>query len=172
MAGGREGRGRIVGAFAVASACALVLVWALAGPGTGTALAAESSCARQVLRDWTDNGRIDGIYPSACYLDAIASLPEDVRTYSSAVDDISRAMQSSEQKRSTGAGSQSSAGPSVGQTSEARRISAEAARQVAAQSPSTAQGLPPALLAVIVIAAAMVVSGIVAYFLRRAREAP
>lgn len=168
MAGGGNGRVRFVGVAAVLRVCALSLVWALAGPGAGTAFAAESSCAQQVLRDWTDNGRIDGLYPSKCYLDAIASLPEDVRTYSSAVDDISRAMQSSQQAGSPKAGTD----PAVGQTAEARRISTEEASQIAAQSPSSVQGLPPALLAVIVIAAAMAVSGIVAYFLRRSRDVP
>jgi len=121
-----------------------------------------------VLRDWTDNGRIDGLYPSKCYMDAIASLPEDVRTYSSAVDDISRAMQSSQQARSTGTGTD----PSVGQTSEARRLSSVEAQQLAAQSPAAARGLPPALLFVIVVAGAMAISGLVAYLLRRSRDAP
>jgi hypothetical protein len=169
MAGGGRGRARFVG-IAVLYVGALSLVWALAGPGTETASAGGTSCAQRVLRDWTDNGRVDGLYPSKCYMDAIASLPEDVRTYSSAVDDISRAMQSSQQAESTKADAQT--GPTVGQTAEARRISTEEARQIAAQSPSAVRGLPPALLAVIVIAGAMAVSGVVAYFLRRSRDAP
>lgn len=49
-------------------------------------------CADVVLADWTD-GRIDGVYETGCYLQAIDALPEDVRAYSSAEDDISRAMQ-------------------------------------------------------------------------------
>lgn len=170
MAGGGNGRGRVAGVGFAVAACALVLVWALAGPGTATARASGSACAQQVLRDWTDNGRIDGLYPSRCYLDAISSLPEDVRTYSSAVDDISRALQASQQTPSTRAGAQTSADPAAAPTSEARRISADEASQIAAQSTSS-QGLPLALLAVVLIAAAMAVSGIVAYFLRRSRDA-
>ncbi len=168
MAGGGNGRGRVVGVAVVLTTCALAFVWALAGPGTGTALASGSSCAQKVLRDWTDNGRIDGLYPSKCYLDAIASLPEDVRTYSSAVDDISRAMQASQQAGPTKAGTGTH--PTVGRSADARRISTEEASRIAAQSPSTERGLPSALLAVIVIAAAMAVSGIVAYFVRRSRD--
>ena len=168
MAGARAGRSRSVGVAAVLVACGLSLVWALAGPGTGAAFAGETSCAQRVLRDWTDNGRIDGLYPSKCYMDAIASLPEDVRTYSSAVDDISRAMQSSQQTQSTGTGT----APSVGQTSEARRLSSNKAQQLAAQSPAAARSLPPALLFVIVVAGAMAISGLVAYLLRRSRDAP
>ncbi len=170
MAGGGNGRGRVVGVAVVLATCALTFVWALAGPGTGTALASGSSCAQKVLRDWTDNGRIDGLYPSKCYLDAIASLPEDVRTYSSAVDDISRAMQASQQAGSTNAEAGTGTGPTVGRSADARRISTEEASRIAAQSPSTVRGLPSALLAVIVIAAAMAVSGIVAYFVRRSRD--
>ena len=54
--------------------------------------AAAKSCARQVIDDWWD-GRIDGTYPHHCYDDAIEILPRDVRDYSSAEDDIRRALQ-------------------------------------------------------------------------------
>ena len=165
MAGDGSGRSRFVGVAVGLTVCALSLVWALVGPGTGTAAAAGTSCAQRVLRVWTDNGRVDGMYPSKCYLDAIGSLPEDVRTYSSAVDDISRAMQSSQQTDSTNA-----AASTTGDLPQARRISSDEARQISAQSPSSVRGLPPALLAVIVIAGAMTISGVTAYFLRRWRD--
>lgn len=48
-------------------------------------------CADAVMNDWLD-GRIDRRYPPRCYGDALAALPEDVRAYSTAVDDISRAL--------------------------------------------------------------------------------
>lgn len=54
--------------------------------------AAAPSCGRQVVDDWWD-GRIDGTYALHCYDDAIESLPRDVRDYSSAEDDIKRALQ-------------------------------------------------------------------------------
>jgi hypothetical protein len=57
----------------------------------GTAGAAQS-CGSRVLGDWRD-GRIDGTYPVACYRQALASLPEDVRVYSTAQADITRALQ-------------------------------------------------------------------------------
>jgi hypothetical protein len=38
---------------------------------------------------------IDDTYPDSCYLAAIDVLPEDVRAYTSAKDDISRALYSS-----------------------------------------------------------------------------
>src|SRR5205823_5660345 len=58
---------------------------------TGTAGAAPS-CATRLLDDWRD-GRIDGIYPVSCYRQALAHLPEDVRVYSTAQQDLTRALQ-------------------------------------------------------------------------------
>jgi len=54
---------------------------------------AAASCGRQVIDDWYDNGRIDGTYELHCYDDAIEALPRDVRDYSSAKEDIQRALQ-------------------------------------------------------------------------------
>jgi len=59
---------------------------------TAPAGAAES-CGRQVIDDWYDDGRVDGTYDLHCYDDAIEILPRDVRDYSSAKDDIQRALQ-------------------------------------------------------------------------------
>jgi hypothetical protein len=57
----------------------------------GTAGAAQS-CGSRVVADWRD-GRIDATYPVACYRQALADLPEDLRVYSSAQGDITRALQ-------------------------------------------------------------------------------
>ena len=67
------------------AAVALLLV--LAGPA-----AAAKSCGRAVIDDWYDDGRVDGTYALHCYDDAIEILPRDVRDYSSAKDDIQRAL--------------------------------------------------------------------------------
>ena len=55
--------------------------------------AAAASCGREVINDWYDDGRVDGSYALHCYDDAIEILPRDVRDYSSAKDDITRALQ-------------------------------------------------------------------------------
>jgi hypothetical protein len=55
--------------------------------------AAATPCWKSLLNDWYD-GRIDQTYPVRCYNDALKHLPADVRTYSSAHDDILRALQS------------------------------------------------------------------------------
>jgi hypothetical protein len=67
---------------------ALISLLALSGPAS----AAAKPCGRQVLDDWND-GRIDGTYALHCYDDAIELIPRDVRYYSSAEEDINRALQ-------------------------------------------------------------------------------
>jgi len=69
--------------LSVAAVLALVL------PLRGSAAVA---CRDRVIADWSDNGRIDRTYPLACYRDAVKHLPEDLRTYSSAPDDIQQAL--------------------------------------------------------------------------------
>ena len=65
-------------------------VLAAATAGTASA-AARSNCSARLLADWKD-GRIDRTYPVPCYRQALSSLPEDVRVYSSATTDITRAL--------------------------------------------------------------------------------
>ena len=72
----------------VAAFVALLVVAAPAG--------AAQSCGRAVIDDWYDNGRVDGTYALHCYDDAIEILPRDVRDYSSAKDDIQRALQAAQ----------------------------------------------------------------------------
>jgi hypothetical protein len=73
--------------FAVVAAA---LAGSLARP---LAAGAATPCWKSLLTDWYD-GRIDSTYPLHCYSDAIKHLPPDVQTYSSAHDDILRALQS------------------------------------------------------------------------------
>ena len=68
--------------FATVAAAALI--------GAGSASA--SSCGTRLLTDWRD-GRVDGTYSVRCYRDALAELPEDVKVYSTAQDDLTRALQ-------------------------------------------------------------------------------
>ena len=72
------------------AALALTLLLGAAAPATG----ATTPCWKQVINDWYD-GRIDNVYPPHCYSEAIAHLPEDVETYSSARDEINRALYAS-----------------------------------------------------------------------------
>lgn len=65
----------------------------LVGCGGLGAPQAERSCGKAVLSDWAD-GRIDRVYPDPCYEAAIDVMPEDIRAYTTAKDDISRALYS------------------------------------------------------------------------------
>jgi hypothetical protein len=74
--------------YAVAPMVAFVVMLTVAAPA-----AAAPSCGRQVIDDWYDDGRVDRTYDLHCYDDAIDALPPDVRQYSSAQEDIERALQ-------------------------------------------------------------------------------
>ena len=71
----------------------MLAAFALLLVATAPGASAARSCGRQVIDDWYDNGRIDGTYAEHCYDDAIEILPRDVRDYSSAKEDIERALQ-------------------------------------------------------------------------------
>src|SRR5204863_3898184 len=79
-------------AVAVAAAVASVLATGRsAGTATARPAAAQSPCAKRLIRDWSD-GRIDGSYPVACYRAALHSLPSDLQVYSTAPEDIRQAL--------------------------------------------------------------------------------
>jgi hypothetical protein len=70
-----------------------ICAFALAGCGPFGQPQAERACGKAVLSDWAD-GHIDRVYPDTCYQAAIDGMPEDLRAYSTAKDDISRALYS------------------------------------------------------------------------------
>ena len=74
--------------FLLTALLAVALLGAAARPA-----AAATPCWKALLNDWYD-GRIDQTYASHCYTEAINHLPSDVQTYSSAREDILRALQS------------------------------------------------------------------------------
>ncbi len=76
----------------IAVLLSLALLAAFARPA-----AAATPCWKALLTDWYD-GRIDQTYEIHCYSDALKHLPPDVQTYSSAHDDILRALQSAKAK--------------------------------------------------------------------------
>ena len=71
--------------FALVLVTSVFLSAAFAGP------ALASPCGKKVLKDWSDNSRIDGTYELHCFQDAIDALPVDLRDYSDAADVIGRA---------------------------------------------------------------------------------
>ena len=99
--------------------CVAVLGVALLG-SLARPLAADAAgpCWKTLLTDWYD-GRIDSTYPLHCYSDALHHLPPDVQTYSSARDDIMRALQSAKtqlKRAGTPIGPNTKIPPSKGKT--------------------------------------------------------
>lgn len=67
---------------------ALIVLAVLAAPSPA---AAAKPCWVELVNDWYD-GRIDGTYRAKCYRDAIKNIPEDLKGYSAAEEDIRRAL--------------------------------------------------------------------------------
>jgi hypothetical protein len=86
---GNQMRKRPAAHISVLIAIAAGLALALFLPGRAVA---APPCWKKVLNDWSNNRAI-GVYPLHCYRDAIRNLPEDLRDYSSAADDINAALQ-------------------------------------------------------------------------------
>jgi hypothetical protein len=93
-------RGRAV--VAVLAVLVVGIVLAAASPTAGAA----TPCGKQVAEDWSDNGRIDGIYKLRCYQEGIDALPQEIRDYTNAEQVIRQAY------LSIGGGNRSSPPPS------------------------------------------------------------
>ena len=63
------------------------------------ASAKAKTCGEKVVDDWYGDGRVDEVFPTHCYLDAIRSLPVDVKDYSNAEEDIRRALAYAQQHK-------------------------------------------------------------------------
>ena len=65
-----------------------------------------------LVDDWAD-GAISNLYPISCYRQALQNMPEDVRLYSNASDEINRALAGRALKRSIASGVKSGGRPAV-----------------------------------------------------------
>lgn len=133
----------------VAAACAAVV------PSVGTA-ATSSRCGAAVLKDWSD-GKLDHSYAVRCYQDALNRMPEDMRSYTSAPDDIQRALLAQLRQRRT---------RSDGRQTGARR---EALSVVGVDEVARSTGVPRPLVALGVIGIALVAAGSGGLVTRRLR---
>ena len=76
---------------AVVAVCAVTSCFAVSSSAASARVDAVP-CWKALLNDWYD-GTINNVYPIPCYHQAIQHLPLDVSVYSSARDDIERALQ-------------------------------------------------------------------------------
>jgi hypothetical protein len=125
---------------AIAGAMTLALTAPLAGAAT--------ACAEQVIDDWSDDGRVDGVYELSCYHEAVEAIPADIRDYTSAAEVIERALTAAVR---AGAGSRN----------------APTARRAEPRSAGSAVPLAP--IGGAVFALGLVLAGGTAYALRRRR---
>ncbi len=102
------------GSSIVALVVAFIATVALVAPDG--ARADRPACAEAVLDDWT-RGTLDSHYSPECYEAAIDALPEDLRAYTTAADDIRRAAIAASRKPN--------AKPSVNGELSARRLASE-----------------------------------------------
>lgn len=77
---------------------ALLACCVLAATAAPAAAKKPTPCWLKLINDWYD-GRIDNVYPPHCYREAVNQLPDDVKTYSSAREDILRALADAIQKK-------------------------------------------------------------------------
>jgi hypothetical protein len=129
------------------------LVAALALSSKPAAGAAE--CSQWLIDDWSDNGRVDRVYGLDCYLDAIESMPADIRDYTDAQDTIERALQTALRAKGTASDQQAPAPRSLA-----------AAEPV---DPSGSQTIPLPLLALGALGTAALVGGVLTLVVSRAR---
>jgi hypothetical protein len=139
-----------------ARALTAVLVASVAAAAASFAAPAQASdCGKAVLKAW-DEGRLDSSFAPACYREALKELPEDIRIYSSAQDDINRALiasvaRNSTQRRTTQAGAVKGIVRTLSGTAPAKAVRE---RAVAAAADPNANTVP---LTVLVSAAGAVV---------------
>ena len=107
----------------------------------GTA-AAKDPCWKTLIDDWYD-GRIDNVYPVACYRAALENMPEDVAQYSSLGDDINRALQAAiVAQGSNGGGSSNGSGSNTGGSGSTDNPSGDGGTATPKPSNSTFHGGP------------------------------
>jgi hypothetical protein len=118
----------------------------------GASAGAAPQCRQQVIQDWSDNGRIDRVYPLRCYEQAMRTMPPEIRDYSDAPEVIDRALTLAVRKRS---GLKQNAVP---------------ARTVAASATHTAEttAIPPSLYVLGALALSALALGGVGYVGHRA----
>jgi hypothetical protein len=130
-----------------------VLAGAVASVAPGESASAAASCRQQVIAVWSDNGRVDRVYPLDCYQQAIEAMAPDIRDYTDAQEKIELALTLAVRKK-TGA-------------KPAPRARSLAAARPVDTSGSAALPLPLPLVALGVLGAGALAAGGLTYAGRR-----
>jgi hypothetical protein len=169
----------------LAAAAGAVALLAFGAQAAGAAPAASQQatdrCWLAVINDWLDNNQVDRIYAIPCYTQAIQHLNQfpDVKGYSSAADDIHRALLAAiRQDRGSGPGS-GPPGPESGPNSPgggtdggstpgpSRSLFDRTARAI---GPGDAQSIPVPLLVLAGLAFLLLLAAAATWFARRVQS--
>ena len=131
---------------------------------------ASTPCWKVLINDWLD-GRIDQLYPVQCYHQAINHLPADVEQYSSARQDIMRALQARLQGKSAprnkrtiiGPGGKGGGGPYGGSGNGGGPLN----DAIGAGRPGKADSVPLPIIVLAAIAGFLLLLGGAGFFARR-----
>ena len=128
--------------FIVVAACATV-------PAVSPAVAhAAKPCYQRVIADWAKDNVVNGHYSAACLRKAIKKTPEDLRDYSSIIDDLNAALVGGVTLKN-GTNNSSGSGPGPGpnstggsQTSQQQAKAAKRRAEKTVPHAGTAQSIP------------------------------
>jgi len=157
---------------AVGAALTLFVAVPSASAAPAATATATNSCWLDVINDWLDNSRVDKTYPVPCYTHAIQQLNTypDVQNYSSAADDIHRALLAAIHDRGSGGGSRPPSGPSSGPSSAPPSNDPQPnpiSSIFNSGRPGNAQSIPLPLLVLGGLAALLLLSAIGTWVVRR-----
>jgi hypothetical protein len=169
---------------ALAACTALLVAVPAASARPAETSVPTKGCWLAVINDWLDNSRVDKTYATPCYTQAIQHLNSypDVQNYSSATDDIQRALLAViRQDRGNGPGASSgggSGGGGSGSSSGSGDSSSSSSNPISSvfdsARPSSAESIPLPLLVLGGLAALLLLSAIGTWIARRiqARRGP
>jgi hypothetical protein len=142
----------------------LIVALAAAALVPAPTAAAAAGCGTTVLKDWAD-GKLDRPYPVKCYQDALDVMPEDMRSYTTAPDDIKRALLA--RLRAT----RTHHGELRGRTRQAAAAPRTTAREAlsAAGVTTRASGIPLPLIVIAAVGLVLLLGGSAGLLTRRLR---
>lgn len=157
----------------------VVVAAAVATVTPAGAAASKPACGKAVLKDWSD-GKLDRTYPVRCYQDALNRMPEDMLSYTTAPDDIERALlarlragRTHHARPAQTARAQSTPGPArkpaAAQTGRSDRRPEREALSAAGADSIRANGIPRPLVALAGIGALLIVTGSMGLAARKLR---
>ena len=176
-------KARLLGALVAVAALAAIAGAPAASASPSAILKPTNKCWLQVVNDWLAHGTVKNLYAIPCYTQAVQHLSAypDIKQYSSAIDDIHRALLAAIHEErggggpSGGGGLSDSGGPGIGgggggngPTSGTSGAHKGILQRLAADiGPGNAQSIPLPLLVLGGLALLLLLTAAVTWFARR-----